>query len=225
MESKPRILVVDDEESIVDSISFALEREGYEVQCAGSAAEALKALDGALPDLVLLDVMLPDRSGLDLCTFIRFLGEAPILMLSARDSLEDKVQGLEAGADDYLVKPFKFKELLARVRALMRRWRKCEEANTLQLGDLKLEPARRTIFQSGEALDLTLREFELLEYFMRRPRRVVTRDELLNRVWHLPTPAETNVLEVHISSLRQKLRDPEKKLIRTIRGVGYTLGG
>lgn len=225
MEAKHRILVIDDEESIVDSISFALEREGYQVDCAANAAEALKLLDGSLPDLVLLDVMLPDRSGLDLCTFIRFLGEVPILMLSARDSLEDKVQGLEAGADDYLVKPFKFKELLARVKALMRRWKKSEGATTLQLGDLKLEPARRTFFQAGEAIDLTLREFELLEYFMRRPRRVVTRDELLNRVWHLPTPAETNVLEVHISSLRSKLRDGDKKLIRTVRGVGYSLGG
>lgn len=225
MEAKPRILVIDDEESIVDSISFALEREGYEVQCASTAAEALKMLEGALPDMILLDVMLPDRSGLDLCIFIRFLGDIPILMLSARDGLEDKVQGLEAGADDYLVKPFKFKELLARVKALLRRWKKSEQANTLQLGELKLEPARRTISQSGQAVDLTLREFELLEYFMRRPRRVLTRDELLNRVWHLPTPAETNVLEVHISSLRHKLRDGEKKLIRTVRGVGYSLGG
>lgn len=225
MEAKPRILVIDDEESIVDSISFALEREGYEVQCAGTAAQALKLLEEALPDLILLDVMLPDRSGLDLCIFIRFLGDVPILMLSARDGLEDKVQGLEAGADDYLVKPFKFKELLARVKALMRRWKKSEEANTIQLGELKLEPARRTFFQSGQAVELTLREFELLEYFMRRPRRVLTRDELLNRVWHLPTPAETNVLEVHISSLRHKLRDVEKKLIRTVRGVGYSLGG
>ena len=225
MEVKHRILVIDDEESIVDSICFALEREGYEVQSAANAADALKALDKALPDLVLLDVMLPDRSGLDLCTFIRFLGEVPILMVSARDSLEDKVLGLEAGADDYLVKPFKFKELIARVRALMRRWKKSEGVSTLQLGDLRLEPARRTFFQSGEAVDLTLREFELLEYFMRRPRRVVTRDELLNSVWHLPTPAETNVLEVHISSLRTKLRDGDKKLIRTVRGVGYSLGG
>ena len=225
MEANPRILVIDDEESIIDSICFALEHDGYDVESASSAGEALKILEKALPDLVVLDVMLPDRSGLELCTFIRFLGEIPILMLSARDSLEDKVQGLEAGADDYLVKPFKFKEFLARVKALMRRWRKAEKANTLQLGDLRLEPARRTFFQGGEALDLTLREYELLEYFMRRPRRVVPRDELLFRVCQMPTGTETNVLEVHISALRQKLKDNDKKLIRTVRGVGYSLGG
>lgn len=225
MESKHRILVIDDDQATVDSIHCELEREGYKVQSVHSAAEAHQCLEKAPPDAIVLNTVLPDRSGLELCTFIRFLGEIPILMLGNDNSLEDKILSLESGADDYLVKPFQFKELIARLRALLRRWKKCEASTTLQLGELRLEPARRALFLSGKAIDLTLREFELLEYFMRRPRQVLRRDELLRRVWHLPTPADTNVVEVHVSSLRTKLRDGKKKLIRTVRGVGYSLDG
>ena len=222
MSQSPRILIVDDDESILESVSFALEQEGYQVLRASDAQEALNHLQQGIPDMAVLDVMLPDRSGLELCRYLRILGEIPILFLSARDALDDKIQGFESGADDYLVKPFKFKELLVRVRALLRRWKAA--AGHLEFGDLRLEPGTRNFTQSGEPLQLTLREYELLEFLLRRPRHVFSREELLQQLWGYQVATETNVLEVHISSLRAKLKDTRKQMIRTVRGVGYSLG-
>ena len=222
MSQVPRILIVDDDESILESVSFALEQEGYQVLRASDGQEALLHIQQGIPDMAVLDVMLPDRSGLELCRYLRILGEIPILFLSARDALEDKVQGFESGADDYLVKPFKFKELVVRVRALLRR-RKAVESH-LEYGDLRLEPSTRNFTRSGEPLQLTLREHELLEFLLRRPRHVFSREELLQQLWGYPEATETNVLEVHISSLRAKLKDTQKQIIRTVRGVGYSLG-
>jgi len=219
----PRILVVDDEESILESICFALEHEGYQAISAASASQALSHLQPPLPDLVLLDVMLPDRSGLELCQYLRALGDTPILMLSARDSLEDRVIGLDSGADDYLVKPFRFKELLARVRALLRRNGRQAPAS-LQFGALKLDSGRRVFSLHDQELTLTLREYELLEFLLHRARLVVTRAEILNRLWGMDASLETNVLDVHISALRAKLGESGRYLIRTVRGVGYSLG-
>ena len=222
MSQTPRILIVDDDESILESVSFALEHEGYQVLQASDGEQALGHLQQAIPDMAILDVMLPDRSGLELCRYLRVLGEIPILFLSARDALEDKVQGFESGADDYLVKPFKFKELLIRVRALLRRCKPAQDH--LEYGDLRLEPSTRIVTRSGEPLQLTLREYELLEVLLRRPRHVHSREELLQKIWGYQGPVETNVLEVHISSLRAKLKDTQKRTIRTVRGVGYSLG-
>ena len=215
--------MVDDEESILESVCFALEHEGYQTLAAGTAAEAVTHLKDELPDLVVLDVMLPDRSGLELCSYIRALGDTPILMLSARDSLDDRVMGLDSGADDYLVKPFRFKELLARVRAQLRR-SPGQSGTVRQLGDLHLDTTRHVFTLKGQELSLTLREYELLEFLLRRPRQVVTRSELLKHLWGIEAPIETNVLDVHVSALRAKLGEAGRHLIRTIRGVGYSLG-
>ena len=219
-----QILVVDDEESILESVSFALEHEGYAVRTAEKVSDALDILKDNPFDLVVLDVMLPDRSGLELCRYLHSVGDMPILCLSARDSLEDKVAGLDSGADDYLVKPFKFKELLARVRALLRRGPRRSATETVEFGELRLEPTRRLVTHSGERLHLTLREYELLEYLLRRSRQVITREELLRVLWNLEPPVETNVLEVHISALRSKLGETGRHMIRTVRGVGYSVG-
>lgn len=218
-----QILVVDDEESILESVCFALEHDGYETISAGTAAQAVECMKDPMPDLVLLDVLLPDRSGLDLCRYLRALGETPILVLSACDSLEDRVLGLDSGADDYLVKPFRFKELLARVRALLRRSGKQTPA-VHQFGDLKLDIQRRLFGLGEQQLSLTLREYELLEFLLRRARQVIPRSELLAHLWGQAAAVETNVLEVHVSALRTKLGESGRHLIRTIRGVGYSLG-
>lgn len=221
---KTRVLVVDDEESIVDFIRMALQYEGFEVVVARTGPDALEQFRVAQPQLVVLDWMLPGKDGLEVCREIRAFSSTPILMLTARGELEDKVLGLDSGADDYLPKPFKIQELLARVRALLRRTG-AEPGKVLNFGDVTLNSATRRVSRGSETLELTGREYDLLEILLRHPHQVLTKEQLLNQVWGWEFEGNTNVVEVHMSALRNKLGDSDRKLIRTVRGVGYALGG
>jgi DNA-binding response OmpR family regulator len=216
------ILVVDDEESILEAVTFSLEHEGYRTAVALTGDEALRRYQEVKPQLVVLDVMLPDRSGFEVCRDIRVLGDTPILFLTARDQLDDRVTGLDMGGDDYLPKPFKFREFLARVRALLRR--SGHSNRVLSCGELILDPDTRMVMYQGRPVHLTLREYEVLELLLRRPRQVFTRQQILRQLWGWSDDIETNVVEVHISALRAKFQDTSRTLIRTVRGVGYALG-
>ena len=220
--TQPLILVVDDEESILESVTYSLGHEGYRTETAMTGEEAIKLFQATQPDLVILDYMLPDRSGIEVCQAIRTLAEVPVLFLTARDQLDDKVQAFDSGADDYLSKPFKFKELLVRLRALLRRSGNRDRAMTF--GEISLDTNTRRVTCQGQQVHLTLREFQLLELLMRRPHFVYTREQLLQQLWGWDPTTETNVLDVHVSSLRAKLGDADRKVIRTVRGVGYSLG-
>jgi DNA-binding response OmpR family regulator len=219
-----RILVVDDEETILDFLQLGFSYEGFEVELAKDGQEALAAVGRRRPDLVVLDLNLPGIDGMEICRRLRRGGDVPIIMLTARDEVDQRVEGLEAGADDYLPKPFKFKELLARVRAVLRRRTNLAE-RVLRFGDLSLNRDTRELFQDRRPISLTPREFDLLEVFMLHPRQVMTRDTLLDRIWGVGYAGEGNLIEVHISSLREKLGDEQRQLIRTVRGVGYALSG
>lgn len=217
------VLVVDDEESIVESVTFSLEREGYETFSATSGLDALRLYHQEQPSMVILDLNLPDLSGLEVCKNLRANSRLPILMLTARDQWQDRVLGLEIGSDDYMSKPFKFQELLARVRALLRRAQ--PTSKTVTFGELEICPQSHTATCGGRPLSLTLREYGLLEYLMRRPHTVFSKELLLKEVCGWDGAAlDTNLVEVHISALRAKIGDEHKKMIRTVRGVGYALG-
>lgn len=222
--SKPKVLVVDDEESILESITMALEHEGYQVVSATTGTQALDVFQAERPQCVILDWMLPDLDGLQVCQRLRQASSMPILMLTAKGEWEDRVKGLDAGADDYLAKPFKYQELLARMRAVLRRVGS-DVGSVLTFGDLNLNVSNRTLLRQDKPVELTHREFELLEYLMRNPRQLVTREQLLTHIWGWDYDGNANVVEVHLSSLRSKLQDNDRKLIRTIRGAGYILGG
>jgi len=219
-----RVLVVDDEEVIVDLISTGLRYEGFDVAVATDGREALAQAARFQPHLVVLDWMLPGLDGLTICQRLRAQSDMAILMLTARGELDDRIAGLEGGADDYLVKPFKFQELLARIRAILRR-HNLSLRRRLSVGDLQLDRETREVWRSGQPIDLTPREFELLEVLLMHPRQVFSRETLLNRVWGYDYVADPNLVEVHISALRAKLGDTARQLIRTVRGVGYTLRG
>lgn len=219
----PLILVVDDEEAIRESVTYTLEHESYRTITAATGREALKKYKENRPDLVILDIMLPDISGLEVCKGIRNIADVPILFLSAKDQLEDMVEGLDKGGDDYLAKPFHFAELMARVRALLRR-SKGRKVNFLEYEDIILDPESHIVTKGGRTLHLTLREFELLEMFMSKPRQVFTRQQILQQLWGWCDDLETNVVEVYICALRNKLDDENRSLLRTVRGVGYALG-
>lgn len=221
--SDTTILIVDDEESILELLDMGLGREGFRVVPARNGREALELFRQESPDLVILDWMLPEVDGLEVCRRLRAQSGVPILMLTARGELDDKVLGLETGADDYLPKPFKFKELLARVRALLRRTG-ADTGARMAFGDLVLDRVERRVTRAGQLVDLTLKEFEILEYLMRHPRQVLSREQILDKVWGWDYPGGANVVEVHVSALRSKLGDTERRLIRTVRGVGYALG-
>jgi DNA-binding response OmpR family regulator len=220
----PRILVVDDEDAILDFVELGLRYEGFDVELARDGMEAIAAVASRRPDLILLDLNLPGLDGLDVCRRVRQASDVPIIMLTARGDVDERVEGLEAGADDYLPKPFKFKELLARVRAVLRRRTSAAE-RILKFGGLELNRDTREVFQEGRPVHLTPRELDLLETFMLHPRQVMTRDVLLDRVWGTDYLGDGNLIEVHISALRDKLGDQDRKLIRTVRGVGYALSG
>jgi DNA-binding response OmpR family regulator len=203
-------------------ISFTLEHEGYEAFTAATGDAGLKLYQETPPDLVILDLMLPDCSGIDICRAMRILGNVPILFLTARDQLDDKVEAFENGADDYLAKPFRYKELVMRVKALLRRTGPTE--NALSYGGISLDAGSHQVKLNGELIYLTLREHQLLELLLKRPNHVYTRSQILQTVWGWDAESDTNVLEVQISALRAKLGDTDRKLIRTVRGVGYSLG-
>ena len=219
-----RILVVDDEETILDFLQLGLSYEGFEVELAMDGPEALAHVSRRRPDLVVLDLNLPGMDGIEVCRQLRRSGDVPIIMLTAREDVDQRVEGLEAGADDYLPKPFKFKELLARVRAVLRRRTNLGE-RVLRYGTLSLNRDTREVFASGRPVPLTPREFDLLEAFMLHPRQVMTRDTLLDRIWGVGYVGDGNLIEVHVSSLREKLGDSGRELIRTVRGLGYSLSG
>jgi two-component system response regulator MprA len=223
-EAPARVLAIDDEDAMLEFLRMGLEYERYAVATAPSGRAGLRAFHDRGADLVILDRMLPDLDGVEVCKQIRAVSDVPILMLTARGEIDDKVLGLESGADDYLAKPFKFKELLARVRALLRRTGK-DTGRRLTFADIELDLGTRQVSRDGRSVDLTRREFDLLELLMRRPRQVLTREQVLDHLWGFDFEGDTNVVEVHVSALRSKLGDEDKRLIRTVRGVGYALGG
>jgi len=218
-----RILVVDDDPEILSFVKRGLAYEGYAVDTAADGKEALVKARDREPDLVILDVMMPEIDGIEVAKRLRQGGDIPILMLTARGTVADKVIGFESGADDYLVKPFAFDELLARVRALLRRHQPKEE-ETLHFGDLSLNTTTREVKRGNELIELTAQEFNLLELFMRHPRQVLKRDLIYERVWGYDFEGESNVIEVYVRYLRSKLEAGGKpRLIHTVRGVGYVL--
>ena len=219
------IMVVDDEAAVRDALRRALELEGYDVELAADGAEALERLvDGAQPDALLLDVLMPGVDGLEVCRRLRRSGSRlPVLMLTARAEVSDRVSGLDAGADDYLAKPFALQELLARVRALLRR-SGSGEGDVLRFADLELDPSTREVRRGGEEIELTRTEFSLLELFLRNPRQVLTRSLIFERVWGYDFGAGSNSLDVYVGYLRRKTEaDGRPRLIHTVRGVGYAL--
>jgi two-component system response regulator MprA len=221
-----RILVVDDERAVRDSLRRALELDGYEVELAADGEEALHRLEnGSEPDAVVLDILMPKLSGLEVCRRLRASGNRiPVLMLTARDQVEDRVEGLDAGADDYVVKPFALEELLARVRALLRRSGVAEDDRPLHFADLELDPRAHTARRGGDEIELTRTEFALLELFMRNPRQVLTRSVIFERVWGYDFGYASNSLDVYVGYLRRKTEAGGRpRLIQTVRGVGYAL--
>ena len=218
-----RILVVDDDPEIVGLLKRGLSYEGYTVETAADGNEALAKARDHEPDLVILDVMMPGIDGLEVSKRLRQAGDVPILMLTAKGSVTDIVAGLGSGADDYLVKPFAFDELLARVKARLRR-RQVGEGEVLRLGDLSLNTATREVKRGDDVIALTAQEFALLEFFMRNPRQVLKRDRIYERVWGYDFGGESNVIEVYVLYLRTKLEaGGGPRLIHTVRGVGYVL--
>jgi two-component system response regulator MprA len=221
---KAHILVVDDDPRITDLVRRILAYNGYSVTVAATGNEALSRLLERPPDLIVLDLMLPGIDGMEVARRVRAAGDnVPILMLTARDAIPDRVQGLEAGADDYLVKPFAPEELLARVKALLRR-SKPERAEVLRYADVELDTGTRVAHRGAREIELSPTEYELLVLFMRRPRQVLTRDIILDAVWGLDFEGSSNVMEVYVGYLRAKLEaEGEPRLIHTIRGVGYVM--
>jgi two-component system, OmpR family, response regulator MprA len=219
-----RILVVDDDRAVREAVGRALKQEGYEVDAAGNGDQALQQMEDLPPDAVVLDVLMPPPNGLQVARSLRQSGDrTPILMLTARDAVEDRVEGLDAGADDYLVKPFALAELLARVRALLRRTAE-EEGEPLRFVDLTLDPLSYEVSRNGRPIEMTRTEFRLLELFLRHPRQVLTRDVIFDRVWGYDFGPSSNSLEVYVGYLRRKTEaEGEPRLIHTVRGVGYVL--
>jgi two-component system response regulator MprA len=224
----PRVLVVDDDRAVRESLRRSLEFNGYDVHLAGDGAEALAGIGAVAPDVVVMDVMMPRLDGLDATRALRAAGnDVPILVLTARDAVGDRVEGLDAGADDYLTKPFALQELLARLRALLRRvvpHEDGDEEEVLTFSDLTMNVTTRDVTRGDRSIELTRTEFTLLEMFLRRPRRVLERSFILEEVWGYDFPTTANSLEVYVGYLRRKTESGEEtRLIHTVRGVGYVL--
>jgi two-component system response regulator RegX3 len=230
MAGRRTILMVEDEESITEPLSEALEREGFDTQIAGTVAEALEKAGAQMPDLVLLDVMLPDGSGYDVARTLRERSKVPIIMLTARGEETDRIVGLELGADDYIVKPFSAREVAARIRAVLRRTGDAQEPaapaareGPLEIGPVRLDRDRREARVNDNEVDLTRKEFELLELLLREAGSVISRERLIDEVWDTNWFGSTKTLDVHVSSLRRKLGDDSQnpRFIHTVRGVGF----
>jgi two-component system response regulator RegX3 len=221
-----RVLVVEDEESYSDALAYMLRKEGFEVGLAATGPDALIEFDRAGADIVLLDLMLPGLPGTEVCRRIRQTSNVPVIMVSAKDDEVDKVVGLELGADDYITKPYSPRELVARIRAVLRRGAEPDLApQTLEVGPVRMDVERHTVTVDGTNVRLPLKEFELLEMFLRNPGRVLTRGQLIDRVWGSDYVGDTKTLDVHVKRLRSKLEaDPaEPKMLTTVRGLGYKL--
>ncbi len=220
---RERILIIEDEDKILQFLQRGLTYEGYRVVTAADGASGLALARSEVPDVVILDWMLPGLDGLEVCRRLRAAGPTPILMLTARESVSDRVLGLDAGADDYLVKPFEFDELVARVRALLRRARP-EAADLLAFVDLRLDTGTHQAYRGDRPIELTAKEYELLDLFLRHPRQVLTREVIFDRVWGYDFGGESNIIEVYVRYLRQKTEaGGEARLLHTVRGVGYVL--
>jgi DNA-binding response OmpR family regulator len=223
---KRTILLVEDERSITEPLAAALEREGFDAQVEGTVAGALERARELNPDLVLLDVMLPDGSGFDVCRELRQSSKVPIIMLTARGEEADRVVGLELGADDYVVKPFSAREVVARIRAVLRRTETAAEpepVGAVEIGEIRLDPAKREVRRAGEPVELSRKEFDLLALLMRNAGTVVKRERLLEDVWDTSWFGSTKTLDVHMSALRRKLGDDsaDPRYLHTVRGVGF----
>lgn len=223
------IIVIDDDDKITSMLKRALAFEGYSVTTAGNGVEGLKAMLSQDPDLIILDVMMPQIDGLEVCRRIRESGsQVPIMMLTAKDEISDRVRGLDLGADDYLVKPFALEELLARVRVLLRRRSdtSVKSDTILTFEDLSLNVESREVVRGQHSIELTTKEFDLLHFLMQNPNRVLSKDTLMEKIWGFDFSGESNVLEVYIALLRQKLEEHgHKRIIQTVRGAGYVLRG
>lgn len=218
-----RILIIEDDEAILTVLRRGLSSEGYDVETAETGQKGLALAAGNRPELVILDWMLPGMDGLEVCRRLRTMGKVPILMLTAKDAVSDRVMGLDAGADDYMVKPFILDELLARMRALLRRTQTPKQ-KTYTFDDLTLDTGTRRAQRGDRVIDLTAKEYELLELFMRNPRQVLTREMIYDEVWGYDFGGESNIIEVYIRYLRQKLEEgKESRLLHTVRGMGYVL--
>ncbi|MBO8168917.1 MAG: response regulator transcription factor [Thermoanaerobacteraceae bacterium] len=221
---KATILVIDDDKKITTFLRRSLIYEGYEVLTANDGITGLNLVEQQSPDLIILDIMMPGMDGIEVCRQLRKTSNVPILMLTAKDDVSDRVTGLDAGADDYLVKPFSLEELLARIRAQLRRVKPDRQKNRLHFSDLMLDTGTREIKRGNREINLTAKEYELLLFFMRNPRQVLTKEQIMDAVWGHDYSGESNVLEVYVNMLRQKLEaSGEPRLIHTIRGVGYSL--
>jgi two-component system response regulator MprA len=219
-----RILVVEDDRRLRDMLRRNLIFEGYAVDTAENADEAFRAMRERMPDAIILDLMLPDMDGIEVCRRIREASNVPILILTARDSVADRVTGLDAGADDYVVKPPVFDELFARLRALFRRHKMEADPEVYEFADLSLNPRTRQVFRGEEEIPLTAKEFDLLHLFMRHPNQVLTREMIYEHIWSYDFGGESNIIEVYVRYLRTKLEAEGKpRLIQTVRGVGYAL--
>ena len=220
-----RILIVEDEKQIARFIELELQHEGYTVEIEYDGRDGLRRIEEREPDLILLDIMLPGINGMEVCRRIRQFSEVPVIMLTARDETTDKVMGLDLGADDYITKPFVIEELLARIRVAMRkRGPSSRLQNCLDVSDLKMDISKHQVSRGNEVIDLTKKEYDLLEYLLRNKGIVLTRDQILENVWSYDYAGDTNVVDVYVRYLRSKIDDTRSiKLIQTVRGVGYVL--
>jgi DNA-binding response OmpR family regulator len=219
-----KILVIEDETKLAQFIELELKYEGYEVTVCHDGLDGLTTARESQPDLILVDWMLPNISGVDICRRLRTTGnQTPVILVTAKDEIKDRVEGLDAGADDYIVKPFNLDELLARVRANLRRNQE-DNSDLLQFSDLKLNRKTREVYRGDRLIELTAKEFDLLEYLLSHPKQVLTRDQILERVWGFDFMGDSNIIEVYVRYLRLKLEEnQEKRLIQTVRSVGYVL--
>ncbi len=219
-----RILLIEDEEKIARFMELELIHEGYQVVVTSKGVEGINRLKDEEFQLVLLDIMLPGIDGIEVCSHIREFSDIPIIMVTARDAISDKVKGLDIGADDYITKPFAIEELLARIRALLRRSDENEDDNILRIDDLAVDTVKYQVNRGGKNIELTKKEYDLLTYLLKNKEIVISREKLLNKVWGYDYSGETNIVDVYIRHLRSKIDDSfEKKLIHTVRGVGYVM--